>query len=1351
MTRTLPLDRIRDQRSPLARRLLGGSAVIALLALGVAAPLGVALARHPEAQTTLTNPGPISLGNYDGASSFYIGPTTTITATGTAILGGASKAYTLVNTGTISGTGDSGTGVNLQDGGTITNQGTLATIYGGNVGVSIVGPGTVTNAGTITAHNDTAVQLNNGGLVTNEGTLATIHGGDFGVYVRGGTGTVINYGTITGPGNTGVQLASGGKVSNDGSRATIYGGFNGIFISGAAGTVTNSGTVISPTIGSAINGSVELTQGGIVKNQGSLATISGGHVGVYIYGGAGTVTNSGTIAGTGTAGIGVVFSDSHGTYNNTLINSGTIIGIGNSRTAVQFGNGTNLLELQPGAAFTGIVAGGTGTNTLELAAGTVAGTGTLSGLGTSFTHFGVVNVDSGAAWTFTGANNIASGVTLTNNGTLSNSGTITNGGTFVDAGKLANSGTIVGGAALSGASVLTNSGVITTAAGAGVTVTGGTALITNMGTIAATGTAGVGVLFTGGSGTIDNFGTIIGAGGTAVQFAGGTNELIIESGSALVGVANGGSGNNTLLVAGTGTLSNAQIVGFQTVEFQNASNSIGSGSTVTNPSVVSGTLNNQGTLTGAVTVASGTGLANNAVINVTAASTNSGTFVNSGTITNTSTLTNTGSFTNTALVLGTTTGLTGGGDITNSGTIMGTSGTGVQLTSAGTLTNMAGGLIQGGQYGVQVGSGGTVANAGTILDDLTAGASLGSNSVLSNATTGTISGVTGVIFTGTGASLTNNGTITGTGGTAIQFDAGVNNLTLGTGSVLTGAIDGGGGAGQITLAGTNSLTNTIQNFGAGSALAVSSGADWTATGSWTIANVTNAGTLQAGDLVNPLKLTGNFTQNSGGTLRVALNASGAGSQFQITGSAALAGSLAIVPSGTFLAPSTPYTILTASGGVTGGFGGGVTIGSALLTPTVAVDPNEVVVTLAQKAVASSPSPSVAALFETPNEHAAAVAFDAGLAQNPAGFAAAIRGLDQLPASGVEAALDRLSGELHASLTTTALQNGAQFTAQFDQQTMLARRGASGTQSGADAMAAGGRQQLASLSGSSDDPVANLERPWGVWSSGYGQSSQYSGDGNAHRLTATLGGGAVGADYLVTPSVRLGAALGYGGTSFSLDNGGGHAQIDHTQFAYYGEYVQGPAYLDGSFGLAYGDGRTQRNVSLPGAPAEASGHTTDIGLLGSVEAGYGLALGPTTMTPFARFAFATDDQNGFGETGGGALDLNVAKQSASSAKSTLGGRFDADLPIGTALVGTDVTFGWAHEFAPTGRTSLAAFSGAPGDSFVVSGAKAPENSAIVGVGLATGLFANTSVYVRYDGELSSADTSHAVTAGFRVSW
>ena len=215
-------------------------------------------------------------------------------------------------------------------------------------------------------------------------------------------------------------------------------------------TLSNFGTI--QDTGGSIGSGVDLVAGGTVTNAAT-ALIAGYLQGVYISGGAGTVVNSGTIAGTGTTGSinGVHLNSTSGFVDNTaggviidgvaiqggagtVINSGRISG--DNGTAISFdGSGGNRLVLDPGYSLGGKAVGSTSagaTNTLELAS--AAGVGTVSGLGTSFVNFGAVAVDAGAQWTLTGANALGAGVTLSNAGTLAIVGTLALGGPVVNSG-----------------------------------------------------------------------------------------------------------------------------------------------------------------------------------------------------------------------------------------------------------------------------------------------------------------------------------------------------------------------------------------------------------------------------------------------------------------------------------------------------------------------------------------------------------------------------------------------------------------------------------------------------------------------------------------------------------------------------------------------------------------------------------------------------------------------------------------------------------------------------------------------------------------------------------------------------
>jgi len=254
--------------------------------------------------------------------------------------------------------------------------------------------------------------------------------------------------------------------------------------------------------------------------------------------------------------------------------------------------------------------------------------------------------------------------------------------------------------------------------------------------------------------------------------------------------------------------------------------------------------------------------------------------------------------------------------VDNSGRIIG-GVVGVRLGNGGALTNAAGGYIAGGAIGVQAGDDVGIVNAGTIVDNTAAGVTLGNGDSLANG--GRIAGVAGVLVDGSGTGITDTGIIASTdGGDAVQFTGtGANTLTLGSGAVIDGAIDGGNAANVIVLQGAGALTSAITNFGAGSALDITPGAAWVASGDWQIADVVNDGTLQPGLVGAPLALTGNFSQGRDGTLLVAVT-SGGTSHFNITGSAVLGGNLVyVLAPGTYEPQSAAF--LAAGGGVSGAF------------------------------------------------------------------------------------------------------------------------------------------------------------------------------------------------------------------------------------------------------------------------------------------------------------------------------------------------------------------------------------------------------------------------------------------------
>ena len=334
--------------------------------------------------------------------------------------------------------GAEGIAIVIAGGGNVSNH--AGGLIEGYQGIAITGAGTVSNAGTIVGTGNGpdrslygnlygggfGVYINgSAGVVSNSGMIeATGFFGD-GVFVAGGAGTVTNSGTIAATGHygIGIYLHAGGTVTN---TAGLIEGYSGVRAVAQAATVFNSATIsgVGPNGGLG----VELFAGGdVTNNAGALITGDNG-AGVFIGGGAGTLTNYGTIEGAG--------------------------GI-----AVQFGGSDDVLVVEAGSKLVGSAAGGGGT--LDLAGG--AGPGTLSGLGSEYTGFAQLAVLAGAAWTLTGSN---AAPLLTDDGTLSNTGTLTAPG-ITDAGSLVNSGSITANVTLTAGGYLDNAATGTITAGLG--------------------------------------------------------------------------------------------------------------------------------------------------------------------------------------------------------------------------------------------------------------------------------------------------------------------------------------------------------------------------------------------------------------------------------------------------------------------------------------------------------------------------------------------------------------------------------------------------------------------------------------------------------------------------------------------------------------------------------------------------------------------------------------------------------------------------------------------------------------------------------------------------------------------
>ncbi|TAJ33158.1 MAG: autotransporter domain-containing protein, partial [Reyranella sp.] len=958
----------------------------------------------------------------------------------------------------------------------------------------------------------------------------------------------------------------------------------------------------------------------------------------------------------------------------------------------------------------------TGANTYT--GGTTVSRGVLRGTTTSLqgaiTNNAAVVFDQATAGTYAGDMTGSGTLTKLGVGALTLSGSNSySGGTIVSAGSLRGTATNLQGDIANNAAVVFDQATAGTYAGD----------MTGSGTLTK---LGAGTLTLSGSNSYAG-GTTVSAGalqGDAASLQGAiSNNAAVLFDQAGVGLYAGNmSGSGSLTKLGTGTL------------IMTGSSGYAGGTTVS-----------AGALQGSATSLQGA-ITNNA--SVVFAQASAGTYA--GNMTGSGSLTKLGAG---LLILSGTNNYSGGTTV-SAGTLQGNT-----TSLQGAITNNASVVFDqtaAGTYAGNMSGSGTLTKLGTGTLTLS-----GSNSYSGGTTVSA-----GILRLGSATALPTIGALTVNGG---EIDLNGNNLTvsalagvggrisLGTGNLtastagdttLSAAITGTGGitksgSGTLILSGANTYTGPTSVSGGRLAVNGSVTSDVTVGsggnlgGSGTITGVvSNAGTLAPGNSIGTLTVSGSFTQAASSTYQVEANAAGQADRTNVTGApgnAIIAGGVvqAVAAPGVY-APSTTYTIVNATGGVTGTYAG-VSSNYPFLQASLAYDSNNVYLTLKPGGFAAGSA--------TANQAAVGAALDQSVAAASGDFATVVGTLATASLSQGQAVMNAISGQNYSGFSSAVVGAGQLFMSALSQQLDAAR--------GGDPR---GSMRVALAEACELEVCA--PGAWSLWATGLAGFGSIAGNTNAGTVTYSAGGAAAGLDYRIDPRLLVGIGVGFASGSQWVSGFSGRGSTDSYQATLYASFAEGAFWASALAGYAYNDNRMTRQIVIPGLQARtATGGTGANQLLGQLEAGYRIGLfapAAATLAPFARLQGTTVMQNGFTESGAGSLNLSVAPQTTNSLRSTLGaelaGRIGTDRPVGLM-----VSVGWMHEYADTARPVSASFAGAPGSNFTVLGAPPARNAAALALAANTAIAKSTSVYFRYDGEIGGGSDAHALTAGFRMSW
>jgi autotransporter-associated beta strand protein len=730
---------------------------------------------------------------------------------------------------------------------------------------------------------------------------------------------------------------------------------------------------------------------------------------------------------------------------------------------------------------------------------------------------------------------------------------------------------------------------------------------------------------------------------------------------------------------------------------------------------------------------------------------------------------------------------------TNSGgtTIIGTSASGgtARFILNGTGALDISGLTTGGTTAGSVEGGGNVFLGAKIL-------TVGDNN-LSTTFSGVIQdggfagGTGGSLFkVGTGT-LTLTGTNTYTGGTTIDAGAALQVGNGGAGGSIVGnvadagtlifnrsdsytfvgAITGAGalaqnGSGTTILTGTSTYIGpTMVNGGtlsvngsiASSNVTVNPGG--TLGGNGTVGNTTiNGGALAPGNSIGLLTVQGSLVFTAASSYMVEVSPANA-DRVNVTGAATLGGATvnASFAAGTYVAKQ--YTILNATGGVSGTFGAEVNTNlPANFHTSLSYDANNaylnLLLTFAVPTGLNANQQNVGNVLTNFFNTTGGIPLVFG-ALTPAGLTQAS---GELATGSQQTTFDAMN--LFMGLLTdpfiagrgdgvTGGAGAPQFAEENDSASAYAANGKPRSKSERDAYAAIYRKA---------PPIADtFAQRWSVWAAGFGGSQ--STDGNAalgsNNTNSRIAGAAVGADYRFSPFTLAGFALAGGGTNFSIANGLGTGRSDLFQAGAFVRHTVGPAYISGALAYGWQDITTNRTVTIAGIDQLQARFNANA-FSGRAEGGYRFVspwIGGIGIAPYAAAQFTTFDLPAYAEQaliGTNNFALAYGAKSVTDPRSELGFRTDKSFAMPDGVLTLRGRLAWAHDFDPD-RSIAATFQALPGASFVVNGAAQASDSALTTASIEMKWKNGWSAAATFEGEFSDVTSSYAGKGVVRYAW
>ncbi|QLR44670.1 autotransporter domain-containing protein [Enterobacter sp. RHBSTW-00994] len=276
--------------------------------------------------------------------------------------------------------------------------------------------------------------------------------------------------------------------------------------------------------------------------------------------------------------------------------------------------------------------------------------------------------------------------------------------------------------------------------------------------------------------------------------------------------------------------------------------------------------------------------------------------------------------------------------------------------------------------------------------------------------------------------------------------------------------------------------------------------------------------------------------------------------------------------------------------------------------------------------------------------------------------------------------------------------------------------------------------------------------WIVWGQPFGGYARQDSSSDVSGYTAKFGGLILGADRSLNDDWRMGAAVNYSNTSVHGKDSlsGNTSTADNYGVIGYAGYTGNPWYLNLSAGLNRQNYDSVRRADFTGFSGTAKGKFNGQSVTLQTEFGYPFTLpASVVLTPLASLTYGYQHVDGYKESGGNGMALDVGSTHSQSVVSDMGARIEKTFVTGIGNLTPFAQVSWLHQYDNRQVSSRASYAAdTVGEtSFITKGASPVKDMAGVAIGSTLYEADALSFDARYD--LQAGDRYQAHTFSLRL--